>query len=309
MRFFLQSCTAGVLLVFFSTISSAQDLVGQISGVDCSNISSVLGDSSKKDSIDKAARIISKTSVLRYLTGADSYFESYYTQLEQRSFVSGFRFSNKIKLLRDKVVSDEQRQYLDELRKSFEDQQKEAFGEFWSKNSKERKYAKLASDCAMKALAEDSDSNAVFQLVKLVDKSRGITRKARVGYFDVSVDACKVQSLPITGNKYTEPDNWEGSRFIVLDVTFKNNDSEGRLPQSGELLVDFNGRELVYDTTEAIMQRGFGIYFQSVNPLLSMKTKLVYRIPNEISGEVFWMPGRNEGKKKLWCAFVKAADS
>lgn len=249
---------------------------------------------------------INRASVLRYLSGADSYFGEYYTQLEQRSFVSGFAFSSKLKLLKQEVGSDNQRLYLTSIRRALEAEQKQALKDYWPKGSKEKKYADLASDCAMRALAEGSATDSIGHLKAWVRNSKGVTRKATVGFFDVSINACTVQSLPITGNKYTEPDTWEGSRFVVLDVTFKNNDSEGRLPLPGSLIVNYNGRELTYDMSETILQKGFGIYFKSVNPLLSMKTKLVYRIPNEIAGDVFWVPGRNEDQTRLWCTTVKS---
>jgi hypothetical protein len=40
-----------------------------------------------------------------------------------------------------------------------------------------------------------------------------------------------------------------------------------------------------------------------------MKTKIVYRIPDEIHGEVFWRPGRNPSDTKLWLGFISAAKS
>lgn len=291
----------------FSSLSSAEDLVSRVSGTDCSMISKALIDPSKKAEIDSAAWALNRASALRYLTDSDSVFGDYYTQLEQRAFVSGFSFSNMLKSLKKQVGSDDQRLYLTGVRRVQEEEQKQALKDYWGKGSKENKYAKLASNCAMKELAEGSATGSIDQLRTLVRKSKLITRKATVGYFDASVNACTVQSLPITGNKYTEPDAWDGSRFVVLDVTFKNNDSEGRLPLPGSLVVNYSGRELTYDTTETIMQKGFGIYFKSVNPLLSMKTKLVYRVPNEIAGDVFWVPGRNDEQKRLWCTRVQAA--
>lgn len=291
-----------------SQISSAEDLVSRVSGTDCSTISNALVDPSLKAEIDSAAGALNRASALRYITGADSLFGDYYAQLEQRAFVSGLSFSDKLKVLKQEISSNDQRLYLTGVRQSLEAHQKQALSKFWGRQSTEIKYAKLASDCAMKALAEGTASGSISQLKTLIRNSKGVTRHATVGYFDASVDACNAQSLPITGNKYTEPDAWDGSRFVVLDVTFKNNDSEGRLPLPGSLVINHNGRELTYDTTESIMQKGFGIYFKSVNPLLSMKTKLVYRIPNEISGDVFWVPGRNEDQKRLWCTTVKALD-
>lgn len=74
------------------------------------------------------------------------------------------------------------------------------------------------------------------------------------------------------------------------------------------LLRDDSGEELRYDNTEAIMSSGYGIYLKSVNPLVTMPTKIVYRIPTDIEGEILWEPGRNKESKRLWCSFVGSKD-
>lgn len=143
-------------------------------------------------------------------------------------------------------------------------------------------------------------------LDKIIDgMAKASFRSGRFDKFQISVKGCSVGSTVGTGNSYTEPDQWPGSRFVVIDALFKNIDTEGRLPFEGSLIIKTDdGRILNYDNTETVMEKGYGIYFKSVNPLVTMPTKIVYRIPDDISGEVLWQPGRNPEGKSLWCAFV-----
>jgi hypothetical protein len=72
------------------------------------------------------------------------------------------------------------------------------------------------------------------------------------------------------------------------------------------LYITYNGKEYEFDSVETVMAEGYNIWFKKVNPLITMKTKIVYRIPDEIEGDVFWKPGRNPDDKRLWVGSVKA---
>lgn len=130
--------------------------------------------------------------------------------------------------------------------------------------------------------------------------------KAHIGHFEVVANKGEARNTVGTGNPYSEPEKWEGSRFFIVDASFKNLDTESRLPAEGSLYITYNGKEYEFDTTEAIMSKGYNIWFKSVNPLLTMKTKIVYRIPEEIYGEVYWKPGRNPKGVKLWAGNIPA---
>ena len=132
-------------------------------------------------------------------------------------------------------------------------------------------------------------------------------KEAAIGYFKISVDSAYYGPSVNTGNRFAEPKKWDGSRFFVIRASFKNLDTESRLPSEGSLFINYNGKEYEFDSVEPIMLEGFNIWFKKVNPLIAMKTKIVYRIPDEIHGEVFWRPGRNSNGTKLWLGFIKAA--
>lgn len=130
---------------------------------------------------------------------------------------------------------------------------------------------------------------------------------ADIGYFNISADSSYYGKSVNTGNKFAEPKKWEGSRFFVIRASFKNLDTESRVPVAGSLFINYNGKDYEFDSVEPIMLEGYNIWLKKVNPLITMKTKIVYRIPDEIHGEVFWRPGRNPSDTKLWLGFIKAA--
>lgn len=134
-------------------------------------------------------------------------------------------------------------------------------------------------------------------------------REAEIGYFNISADSAYYGPSVNTGNRFAEPKKWEGSRFFVIRASFKNLDTESRLPSEGSLFINYNGKDYEFDSVEPVMLEGFNIWFKKVNPLITMKTKIVYRIPDEIHGEVFWRPGRNPNGTKLWLGFIKAAEA
>lgn len=130
-------------------------------------------------------------------------------------------------------------------------------------------------------------------------------KKAQVGYFEVTADKGTYGPKVGTGNQFAEPKSWEGSRFFVVHASFKNIDTESRLPIEGSLFINYNEKEYEFDSIESISLQGYNIWFRKINPLVTMKTKIVYRIPNEIRGEVFWKPGRNANDVRLWLGFIE----
>lgn len=130
--------------------------------------------------------------------------------------------------------------------------------------------------------------------------------EATIGHFHVTAKESSYGPTVGTGNQYAEPKKWEDSRFFIVNATFKNMDTESRLPFEGSLFINYNGKDYEFDSTESIHLEGYNIWFKQVNPLITMKTKIVYRIPNEIHGEVFWRPGRNPDDTRLWLGFIDA---
>jgi len=129
---------------------------------------------------------------------------------------------------------------------------------------------------------------------------------SHIGFFDVAVLGNVTRKNVSTGNRFAEPKPDSSSRFLIIDASFKNTDTESRIPQEGSLFISYNGKEYEYDAVEPITLEGYNIWFRKLNPLITMKTKIVYRIPDEIEGQVYWRPGRNSSDTRLWVGDVKA---
>ncbi|MCL9657621.1 DUF4352 domain-containing protein [Pseudomonas protegens] len=129
----------------------------------------------------------------------------------------------------------------------------------------------------------------------------------QVGYFDVTVNDCTISKSIDTGNSYSAVKPDPNARFLTVNATFKNTDNESRLPLEGSLFIRKDDKVFKFDTTETIMSDGYGIRLRSLNPLIKLNTKIVYKVPNELSGEVYWKPGRNAEDKKLWCTYLPSA--
>lgn len=178
----------------------------------------------------------------------------------------------------------------------------------YAKNSEQRNnvdrfvYCKVAENIL--GLGEDAN---IFKEYLAYSDAR--VTSAEIGYFKISADSSRYSKSVKTGNRFAEPKQWNGSRFFVIQASFKNLDTESRLPVEGSLLINYNGKDYEFDSVEPIMLEGYNIWFKKVNPLITMKTKIVYRIPDEIHGEVFWRPGRNPNDTKLWLGYISAAKS
>ncbi|ORL67345.1 tetratricopeptide repeat protein [Pseudomonas putida] len=123
----------------------------------------------------------------------------------------------------------------------------------------------------------------------------------RIEYFEITLHSCSVKSKLNFQNKSAEPKSSTDSEFLILDVSFKNEDTESRLPFAGSVFINYGGKRYKFDNPETIWQDGWGLRFGKINPLLTERTKLVYKIPLYMRGEVDWVPGRNPENAKLTC--------
>ncbi|MCF8354997.1 MAG: DUF4352 domain-containing protein [Melioribacteraceae bacterium] len=120
-------------------------------------------------------------------------------------------------------------------------------------------------------------------------------------YFQITLNKANVDTKVNTGNQFADLDEEPGNKFLILDITFKNIDDESRMFIDGSVYINFNGKEYKYDKSETIMLKGWGTMLDRINPLTTKTTKLVYKIPTEISGAVYWEPGRNYDDKRFFC--------
>lgn len=293
MRGFLWIAIAAGLA--FANVVLAEE---RLSSEACSSAMSEL--KAKHSAADASALIstitrLSTASAFRYVAGADSIIGDMKKSFGPTPFVTELD-SAKVKL-------DEQQKKYWLAKARYEaflvhDETKKFFGE----KSEFKPQASRIAKCASQAVYFGDTKPGQYDAL-----AKSSFRNGRFGHFTVGLSSCEMKSSVGTGSRYSEPDTWAGSKFVVIEATFKNEDSEGRLPSEGSLIIITpDKKELRYDTSESVMHKGYGIYFKSVNPLVTMPAKVVYRIPDDITGEVLWEPGRNPDGKRLWCSFAQS---
>jgi len=112
-------------------------------------------------------------------------------------------------------------------------------------------------------------------------------------YFDVTVNKVSIENNVNTGNEFADLKAEPGSRYLIINATFKNNSNESRTLIDGEVLINYNGTDYKYDKSETIMLEGWGLMLDQINPLTTKTTNLVYKIPAELKGKAYYRPGRS----------------
>jgi len=135
--------------------------------------------------------------------------------------------------------------------------------------------------------------------------SVGILETLKTDYFDVTVNSVKVEDHVNTGDEFTNIPKEDGAKFLILDLSIKNTDSESRTMYDGDILVNFNGKDFKFDHAETILADGWGILLDQINPLMTKKTKVVYKIPAELKGPAFYNPGRADANQKIFLGEIK----
>lgn len=112
-------------------------------------------------------------------------------------------------------------------------------------------------------------------------------------YFDVTVNKVSVENSVNTGNEFADLKPEEGTRYLIINTSFKNNSDESRMLIDGEVLINYNGKDYTFDKSETVMLEGWGLMLDQINPLTTKTTNLVYKIPAELKGTAYYRPGRS----------------
>jgi hypothetical protein len=121
----------------------------------------------------------------------------------------------------------------------------------------------------------------------------------KTNMFEITVNSVKSKSNVNTGNVYSDLKQENGSFYLVLNVTFKNVDKESRMVTDGEIIINYNNTDYKFDHSETIAAEGWGLFLDQINPLTSKTTNLVYKVPTELKGQIFWHPGRTDEDEKI----------
>ncbi len=127
-------------------------------------------------------------------------------------------------------------------------------------------------------------------------KPIGIGDVVHTKYFDITVNEAKTRDRVNTGNQFSDLQAENGNMYLIINTTFKNTDNESRMIFEGSVWINYNGKDYEFDKSEPIMADGWGLFLEQLNPLTSKTTNLVYKIPIEIKGDIYWQPGRSDEK-------------
>jgi len=127
----------------------------------------------------------------------------------------------------------------------------------------------------------------------------GIGQTLKTDYFDVTVNGVKTVKKISDPGGFMNTNAEAGNKFLVIDVTFKNTDNESRMVLDGDLHINYNGKDYNYDKAETLMIDGYGLFLDQLNPLVSKTTKLVYKIPEEVTGNAYYAPARADSDDKI----------
>lgn len=258
--------------------------------------------------LTESSSLTERNESLRYVAGKDSILADF-QELFKREHLN---FNTNLTQMKDKLKksTDLTSQYEDQ---NYSEQLYTDSLEEWKKIVKAKKTAAQKDEikkftwCRIAVVAAGMGINAAYPK-KYVEFALSRPNTATIGYFQVMAERGEYRNTVGTGNQFSEPKTWDGSRFYIVHASFKNLDTESRLPVEGSLFINYDGKDYEFDSVEPILTEGYNIWFRKINPLVTMKTKLVYRIPDEIHGDVYWRPGRNSDDKRLWVGVVKAAE-
>ena len=125
----------------------------------------------------------------------------------------------------------------------------------------------------------------------------GMNEVVQTDYFEVTVNSLKF-SKTVGSNEYLRQDAGDGNIFAIVNVTFKNTDTEGRSLTSGDLIATYNGKELLFDNAEVVLEDGY-ITFDTLNPLAKITGNVVFKISEELQEGLSYNPPRSNVKIKL----------
>lgn len=121
-------------------------------------------------------------------------------------------------------------------------------------------------------------------------KAIGMNQVLQTDYFEVTVNGMEVSTTIGTG--VFEQQAGDGNKYLILDVTYKNIDTESRFITGDHVYVTYNGKEYDFSKQEVVLQEGYGVSLEVLNPLTTKTAKIVYMIPAELTGEAFYQPSR-----------------
>lgn len=143
------------------------------------------------------------------------------------------------------------------------------------------------------------DSNSAEAIAANSENALGLNETLQTEYFAVKVNKFDFKDKVNTGNEFSDLPKEEGNKYIIVNVTLKNISSESRMMFDGELLVKSGEQVLKYENSETVMLEGWGILMDNINPGVTKTTNIVYKVPADLTGDVFYVPARAKSSQLI----------
>ena len=121
-------------------------------------------------------------------------------------------------------------------------------------------------------------------------------------FFDVKIDTLEVVDSVYDITRMIHLPAQNGNRYVVLSLSFKNNDMESKMIPDGRLCIDRGNNEIKYDDPEVLDGEGWGMVMENINPGITRKTKIVYKIPAHIKGNLYYYPDISFSEDRIFLA-------
>jgi hypothetical protein len=122
----------------------------------------------------------------------------------------------------------------------------------------------------------------------------------RTRFFNVVVDTTEIfDSIKDIGELVSLPYE-AGNEYFVIFISFKNTDNESKMVPDGELGVSRGNNEIKYDDPETLTTRGWGTLMENIEPGITKKTRIVYKIPADISGKAYYYPDISYNQDRIF---------
>jgi hypothetical protein len=124
----------------------------------------------------------------------------------------------------------------------------------------------------------------------------GASREVNTGqslhtrYFDIIVSKVFVSEKIADRSASVNLSKEEGKQYLVIEITLKNTDAESKMMPDGKLQIESGGKELEFENSETLIKEGWGVMMENIEPGITIKTKLVYKIPDGVSGKAYYFP-------------------
>lgn len=121
--------------------------------------------------------------------------------------------------------------------------------------------------------------------------------------FEVSINSCDVKKS-VVGKHNSKPKKIDGTRFVVVNASFKNLDNTPKAVNNGYITIRTLDNKLYKYESEDLFMSEFSVSRNRINPLISRNEKILFRIPDDLYGRIEWHPNLSLSGGSLWCGFA-----